>query len=202
LQPKIHIFIDNQYAIRAADSYTRVRANRRQVKLTRDALASLRNITTVTLHWVPGHASIPGNELADRLAKRGASGITSHDLISLEDPSPSIPASRPSRVEKPRLPTRTTPIVPSTVNHGLRRSRRTKNVRNLRLPSTGGLLLISPTPPSLKRGNLPLHPIPRHLPPSILVVQQLLLLHTFLHHISQRGNEVDPRDLHNAPLPI
>ena len=94
LQPKIHIFIDNQYAIRAADSYTRVRANRRQVKLTRDALASLRNITTVTLHWVPGHAGIPGNELADRLAKRGASGITSHDLISLEDPSPSIPASR------------------------------------------------------------------------------------------------------------
>ena len=92
--PKVHIYIDNQYAIRMANSTGRARANRRQVKLTKDALASLRLITSVTRHWVPGHASIPGNELADRLAKRGAKGTTSHDPLSLEEKAPSIPPPR------------------------------------------------------------------------------------------------------------
>ena len=54
--PKVHIYIDNQYAIRMADSTGRARANRRQVKLTREALTNLRLITSVSLHWVPGHA--------------------------------------------------------------------------------------------------------------------------------------------------
>ena len=35
--PKVHIYIDNQYAIRMADSIGRARANRRQVKLTRES---------------------------------------------------------------------------------------------------------------------------------------------------------------------
>ena len=39
----------------------------------------------VTLFWVPGHSKVEGNEIADRLARRGACGISNADPISLED---------------------------------------------------------------------------------------------------------------------
>ena len=117
--PKVHIYIDNQYAIRMADSTGRARANRRQVKLTREALTSLRLITNVSLHWVPGHAGVPGNELADRLAKRGAKGTTSHDPLSLEEKAPSIP---PPRGRAPPVQAVAPSLTPAIIPSGVRRS--------------------------------------------------------------------------------
>ena len=38
-----------------------------------------------TFFWVPGHGDVDGNELADRLAKRGATGILSDGEATLED---------------------------------------------------------------------------------------------------------------------
>ena len=43
----------------------------------RPCLSELRLLTNVFLRWVPGHAGVPGNEVADFLAKRGAKGIAS-----------------------------------------------------------------------------------------------------------------------------
>lgn len=37
------------------------------------ALCALSNCNKVTLYWVPGHSGIPGNELADELARTGSS---------------------------------------------------------------------------------------------------------------------------------
>ena len=104
-----------------ADSTGRARANRRQVKLTREALTSLRLITNVSLHWVPGHAGVPGNELADRLAKRGAKGTTSHDPLSLEEKTPSTP---PPRGRAPPVQAVAPRPTPATIPSGVRRSRR------------------------------------------------------------------------------
>ena len=39
-------------------------------------MLTLRALTTVAIHWVPGHSLIYGNEVADLLAKRGADVTT------------------------------------------------------------------------------------------------------------------------------
>ena len=73
----LYVFVDNQYAINAAEGKIRTRANAVVVKKTQQALVKLRQIIPVTLIWVPGHAGVIQNEIADGLAKRGAKGITS-----------------------------------------------------------------------------------------------------------------------------
>ena len=73
----VYIFVDNQPAINAADGISRVRAQKRLVELVKQAVQTLRTVTSTTLLWVPGHAEIAGNDTADGLAKRGAKGNTS-----------------------------------------------------------------------------------------------------------------------------
>ena len=75
--PQVFIFVDNQFAIKAANGQSRIRANKALVTLVQQSLEALRKITPVTLVWVPGHAGIGGNDVADALAKRGAHGISS-----------------------------------------------------------------------------------------------------------------------------
>jgi ribonuclease HI len=67
----IHIFTDNQAAILRASrtTYGPGQELARSIHTIATSLHSRR--TSVTLHWVPGHTSIPGNDHADLLAKTG-----------------------------------------------------------------------------------------------------------------------------------
>lgn len=76
-RPVTHFFIDSIYTINMARGRWIARSSRRLITLVRDLLRSLELLTAVHFHWVPGHAEIFGNEVADWLAKRGATGITS-----------------------------------------------------------------------------------------------------------------------------
>lgn len=66
---KIYILSDSKAALQALDSFTF------ESKLVWECMLSLNSLgvsNKVTLMWVPGHASVHGNEMADRLAKEGA----------------------------------------------------------------------------------------------------------------------------------
>ena len=79
--PVIHFFVDNQYAINTANRKHRVRAHKRIVHTLLQRLDTLSTQTDYHIHWVPGHAGVFGNEVADYLAKRGAKGISSSDPV-------------------------------------------------------------------------------------------------------------------------
>ena len=77
--------------IDAAEGKTQPRSNKAQITRTREALQALRRATKAFLCWVPGHADIIPNEIADRLAKRGASKITSFaPLTVIPNPTRSL----------------------------------------------------------------------------------------------------------------
>lgn len=80
----IYFCSDSQAAIKALAS-----ANSRSklVIACRTQIEELNSVNSVNLVWVPGHSSIAGNELADELARDGAS----HDFIG---PEPAIPISK------------------------------------------------------------------------------------------------------------
>jgi ribonuclease HI len=65
----IHIFTDNQAAIlyTSCTTYGPGQELARSILTIATSLRSCR--TSVTLHWVPGHTAIPGNDHADLLAK-------------------------------------------------------------------------------------------------------------------------------------
>ena len=65
---KVHIYIDSQAAIRALSSYD---TKSRCVLDCKELLNKLGEINDLTISWVPGHEGHMGNEVADRLAKRG-----------------------------------------------------------------------------------------------------------------------------------
>ncbi|XP_062704816.1 uncharacterized protein LOC134287172 [Aedes albopictus] len=80
----IYFCSDSQAAVKALAS-----ANSRSkiVIACRTQIEELNSANAVHLLWVPGHSSIAGNELADELARSGAS----HDFIG---PEPAIPISK------------------------------------------------------------------------------------------------------------
>jgi ribonuclease HI len=75
--PPVYIFIDNLYAINTAQKKWVATSNLSLLREIYPLLAQLRSRTSVTLIWVPGHCNVPGNEIADWLAKQGSKGVSS-----------------------------------------------------------------------------------------------------------------------------
>jgi ribonuclease HI len=96
MKPKVRIFIDNQYAINCSLRHWRPTTNRDILTLIHPALDTLRKTTEVHLIWVPAHVGVPGNETADKLAKRGALGTTSYEPLSTTVPGPPSDSKTPS----------------------------------------------------------------------------------------------------------
>jgi ribonuclease HI len=66
----IHMFADNQAAISRAASLHRGPGQEVAHHIHETAHDLHAYAVTITVHWVPGHTDIPGNEAADRLAKQ------------------------------------------------------------------------------------------------------------------------------------
>ena len=77
----LNLFADNLYAINTGTGRWTAKSNLDAVASLKSSLLTLRALTTVTVHWVPGHSLIYGNEIADLLAKRGADGGTTRSSI-------------------------------------------------------------------------------------------------------------------------
>jgi ribonuclease HI len=90
----VRLFIDNQYAIKTVQGDWNAKLNTDLIKEAKHHLQLLKSLIPTFLIWVPGHAGIPGNDIADWLAKRGARNISSrepppHDILaSLLLPAP------------------------------------------------------------------------------------------------------------------
>ena len=73
----ITIYSDNQAYVKAlSGSYTRSRLN----VVTHATLRQVGLSNNLTLEWIPGHSDYSGNEMADKLAKRGCSNPAGVEL--------------------------------------------------------------------------------------------------------------------------
>jgi ribonuclease HI len=68
----IHIFTDNQSAIKRASTLARGPGQETAYKIHELALTLKNYGTTITIHWVPRHTDIAGNDDVDQLAKQAA----------------------------------------------------------------------------------------------------------------------------------
>lgn len=66
---KFKVFSDNQASLNRLQSPTDAPGQACQIRSSLATEVANRKGATIELHWVPGHADIPGNELADSLAK-------------------------------------------------------------------------------------------------------------------------------------
>ena len=71
----VKIFIDSTYVIRSLNGDQIPSAHHQLVELAQQYYTALRTVHYVDLLKVPSHVGIPGNELADSLARRGVSSI-------------------------------------------------------------------------------------------------------------------------------
>jgi ribonuclease HI len=76
LPPVVRIFTDNQFAINTSLGKWKTSCHSDILQGILACRAELQGFSQVLLLWVPAHAGVYGNEVADYLAKRGASGIS------------------------------------------------------------------------------------------------------------------------------
>ena len=70
------LFVDNRNAISLAAGWSNSFWCAEEVESTRNAIKSTARRCPVWLFWVPGHAKIEGNEVADTAAEHGSCGVT------------------------------------------------------------------------------------------------------------------------------
>ena len=136
---RVYFFVDNKYAINVSTKIWKAKCHRPLVRQIHLTLASLLKLTQVFFLWVPAHAMIYGNEVADYLAKRGAKAASSsfcppdqkclNDLLSPTKPAPAPencpPAPRLRTIQqRPAVIPRPTPSRRST------RTRKTSHTRH------------------------------------------------------------------------
>ena len=82
---KVYIYTDSQEAIRRLQKIQDLGPGRDIVQKCTILAQNLRSKgVETTIRWIPGHSNIPGNRIADTLAKKGANSISnSENLISL-----------------------------------------------------------------------------------------------------------------------
>ena len=73
----VYIFIDSTTTIKVGLGYTRNTSMPVKTNATVAFLSKIACYNPIYLIWCPAHIGIIGNEVADFLAKRGASGVSS-----------------------------------------------------------------------------------------------------------------------------
>jgi hypothetical protein len=83
----VYIFVDNRLAINIAVGRSSPEWCEDVAKATRAKMTDTAQGRCVSLYWVPGHAGVDGNEVADQAAKAGAAGVTGHfdNMDALKD---------------------------------------------------------------------------------------------------------------------
>ena len=80
-----YLFTDNRTAMRVATGAKTPWWCRDEATVLRGLLVRISQGRKVMCIWVPGHGGVRGNEIADRLARRGATGVDSDDTATPED---------------------------------------------------------------------------------------------------------------------
>ena len=88
----VEIFIDSTYVIRSLQGDQLPSTHHQLVELALQYYTALRTVFKVSLCKVPSHVGLPGNELADSVAKRG---VTSYGSLGRFSPPRTQPLSPP-----------------------------------------------------------------------------------------------------------
>ena len=138
----IYIFVDNRLAIDIAIGRARPTWCKERASEVRELIDQLSLARSIYFFWVPGHADVAGNELADKAAKLGATGVTAGYEKPSDMPatSPPPPAPTPKAGGDPeRVESKSTSCADCAeatrkalapyIGLGPRRSRRSRNRR-------------------------------------------------------------------------
>ncbi len=80
-----YLFTDNRAAIKVATGAKTPWWCAKEAVELRQAMRKIAESRRVICFWVPSHGGVRGNEVVDRLARRGATGIDSDEKVSPED---------------------------------------------------------------------------------------------------------------------